>query len=232
MSNDQRRQPTGTPTGGQFAGTARAEITPTLTPTLRSLDVDAQHSRGVEATILVELAVAENAHLEASLNLLGSTRAMDAGPDPDTAVDTAVRNKHWDRVAAEFACSGRVERAQGRLKQARAQLDADRARYPWAGSDTPVIDLHGAERPVTVAPSGRYGFYEPPETTRTSGRRRVAIAQNIDGTWHPTGASYFEDTIQEHDPGCGLAIDAGQGWGIDPADAAEFVQFANQGGLQ
>lgn len=84
---------------------------------------------------------------------------------------------------------------------------------------------------VTMAPSGRYGFYRPaPSRIEQPGRPVVQVAQAIArGTgieWHPTPARYYAETIATKDAGSPLSIDHGQGWALSADDTAAFVAYA------
>ena len=230
----QGRQPAGDPHGGEFAPFSRNEPEGVdLTPPVSSLDADVDHAKAVFKGAQREVGSAEFAHNRASKDLMAASDAMNAGPFPNAETSTSHRERYEDAVAVEAAAREQVEHAKWRLGRARDDLTAAQARYPWAGTDTPVIELYGGQtRPVTVAPSGEYGFYESPRFHFLGSGRCVAIAQNINGTWHPTGGPFSEDTIRVHNPEYGLAIDAGQEWRITSADAAEFVRFANQEALR
>lgn len=104
-----------------------------------------------------------------------------------------------------------------------------RLALPDARSDSAELALDPAA--VTMAPSGRYGFYRPaPTRIEQPGRPAVQVAQAIArGTgieWHPTPARYYAETIATKDAGSPLSIDHGQGWALSADDTAAFVAYA------
>lgn len=226
------RQPAGTPDGGQFAAGTRAEAAGVaLTPPVRALDGAVTHAHDVMRVMRGNLAEAEHELAEAARETMTAGDAA-ARAYPTAEQSTAAAERLTDAMAREAAAREVVQDAQHRLDRAQQEWTAAKSRYPYATDGTPTIELHaGVQRPVSVAPSGRYGFYEMPHHDFLGDGRSVAIAQNIRGTWHPTGATYDEATIRDLNPTWGLAIDAGQGWAIDPVDAHEFVAFAHQEAL-
>lgn len=235
MSIDQPRQPAGVPTGGQFAATAHTEPDITLHRPVRDIDDAVTNAAGVVRAIEYEVERATIDLTAASSHVMSAAKEQVGLSKRANADELERAEGRCKRALADEAdARERLEHANDRLGRARAELDAAAAQYPWAGGGGPVIDLAGrGTRPVVVAPSGTFGFFEPPRYGFLgTDHRSVAIAQCINGTWHPTGGSYCEDDIRGIDPGRGLAIDSGAGWGLDAADAAAFRDFAHQEGLQ
>lgn len=103
-----------------------------------------------------------------------------------------------------------------------------RIALPDASSDTAALAIDPAL--VTVAPSGRFGFYRPtnPQAWESEPTVQVAqvIARRAGMEFHPTPARYYARTIFGLEPGAALAIDSGQGWLLPPSDVDALRRFA------
>lgn len=194
MTIEQPRQPKGVPVGGQFAGTTRTEATVQLAPAAGRdpvADVDEVIHAAQEE---VQVALRADRELGDRASRLdyeerAARRALDDW-------NRSQWGKPAERPPAELTGEvERVARAQDALKseraESRAKVDAARARvaaladhYPWAGTDTPVIRfIDGTQRPVDVAPSGRFGFYEFPQSDPRHGS--VGVAMPAGQQWGP-----------------------------------------------
>ena len=195
MTIEQPRQPKGAPTGGQFAGTTRTEassvhLAPAQGPD-RVADVD-EVILATQQEVRDALRVVQELGDKASrLDHEGRT-ARRAKDDWDA--------RHWGKPAEPAPQHlldelGRVEQAKAALRaqaeEAHEAVAAARARvrdlanhYPWAGTGTPVIRfVGGLERPLDVAPSGRFAFYDFPPGDPRHGA--IGIATPAAGQWGP-----------------------------------------------
>ena len=190
------RVPAGVRAGGQFMVHPRTEPATSLT------------------TPAVEAALADYGDLDAA----------------DRLVDEA--DRQWRRAREAHR---RGDASDNDLRAAEESLVIAIGGYPWP-VDEPVVHAYAGCRPVRVGPSGRYAFYRPKPSYDEYPNRRpnpgdtahgpvVQVAYAVDGTWYPTPARYFTDTLLEDEP-ARLAIDYGQNWVMDTADTAALLQYA------
>lgn len=200
MSIDQNRQPGGIPAGGRYATARRNEPNLALVPAPKFAPIDDEVVRAhAEARVADHAAfVAERvlASIRQSVGRFERQIVRTVGPIPKTLrvgrataikLAAAAEATHLDAVAA--------------AELATARANAATAAYPWAGDDPAAIFTmpDGIQRPVTVAPSGLWGFYTPP-AARPPGAGPVAgLAWTANGQW--VGApGYHARTMADHDP--------------------------------
>lgn len=195
MTIEQPRQPKGVPTGGQFAGATRTEATVQLAPAGPGRDP----VRDVDEVLLAaqdEVQVAWRAANEVGDQMArveseerAARRAMDdwnakQWGKPAERAPQELRDELQRVERAKVALRAERETARQKVAAARARVTDLADHYPWAGTGTPVIRFTtGLQRPVDVAPSGRFGFYEFPQDDPRHGA--VGIASPAGDQWGP-----------------------------------------------
>lgn len=196
MTIEQPRQPKGVPTGGQFAGTARSESVVELAPagspadTVSDVDEVIRAAQDDIEAVVRQLAVVDNRIGTLRYEERAARQALDGWNtrhwgQHEAPAPPATLTAEADRVAEALdAATAERTTVRGKLDQARANAAALTSHYPWAGTGTPVIRfVGGLERPVDVAPSGRFAFHDFPDTDPRHGS--VGIAMAAGDQWGP-----------------------------------------------
>lgn len=204
MDTAQLRNRPGTIQGAPRARTDRGDVEPALRPPksmrVRFAPIDDEvvqahaERRVADHSVFVAGRVLES--IQATVRKYELEIARSLGP-----VSAAVR--HGRSNAGKLATAAEVVLADATAAAmaAAAREGAATAAYPWAGADPATIFTmaDGIQRPVTVSPSGQWGFYTPPACRPQDAGPVAGLAWTDDeGRW--VGApGYHARTMAAHD---------------------------------